>query len=95
MDWAKEINKLRNLAKVDLEKSEAERIASQLTELGDYFKKSREVPTEGISRGWQMEAMENIWREDEPRRRGIDPEILIEEAPRKRGRFIEVTGVFK
>ena len=95
MDWEKEISKLEGLAKIDLEKEEAVKISKQLSEIEDNFKMMAEVETEGVSKDWKFEEMENIWREDKPRRKGIEPKVLIDEAPKKRNRFIEVTGVFK
>jgi len=83
------------LAKIDLARREKEKVSGQIGEIVDYFKKLEKVETEGVSADWKMGEVENIWREDEPRRKGIDPQVLIDEAPRKRDRFIEVTGVFK
>lgn len=52
------------LAKLDLNKSEVDKFASQLSNVIDYFGELSKVDTEGVEATSQTTGLENVYRED-------------------------------
>ena len=90
-----EIDKIANLARIELNDEEKKMYASQLSVVFDYVKILEEVDTEGVVETWQVTGLEDVFREDiveecdeETRKK------LIEQFPERVGDLLKVRQVF-
>jgi len=75
-----DIHYVANLARIELEKDEAERLQSELDSTLAYIRKLNELDLEGIEPMSHPHPQVNVLREDEPVA-GPDPELLLDNAP--------------
>jgi len=86
-----------NLARLELDESEAEKLNQAVSQMIEYFTLMDKVDVENLSPTTHILTKENRTREDIPRQ-NKEAEIslankLIENAPEKEGRFIVVPNV--
>lgn len=89
-----DIEKLCNLARIELEKTEKEELRKELASILDFVSKLKEVPTEDIeSTGHAFEGF-NIFREDISAGEKEHSAKFIEQAPKKENNYIKVKQIF-
>jgi len=91
-----EIDKIANLARLELNEQEKKMYASQLSVVFDYVKMLEEVETEGIQETCQVTGLEDVFREDIVKE--CDEETrkkLIEQFPERVGDLLKVKKVFE
>ena len=96
MSLSKEdINKLAQLARLELGEEEKEKFRQQLGSILEYVSKLNEIDTSDVSVVRQIAGLANQFRADELR--ACTPEtrkLLLENMPKKRGDLLEVKEVF-
>ena len=92
----KDIEKLADLAKLELSKDELERFSKELSSIIDFVGQLSEVGTDEVEAGRQIMGLESIFRSDEEqnlvKEKGQD---LIKDSPKTKDSFIVVPRVIK
>lgn len=89
-----EIQKIATLAKIKLTQKEEERHAKTISTVFDYMKILNEVDTENIEPTFEVNELQNIWREDEIKKSSHTVE-LVEQFPKKYAGMMLVPQVFE
>ena len=90
----KDIQKLGELAKIELSQKEIEGFKKDIQEILDYFETLKKVDTEGVEPLVHPLELVNSFREDEAAE--IIPEeskFLVKESPDKKGDYVKVGRV--
>ncbi len=83
----KEVEHLAELAKLELSKKEFAKLRGELNEILGYFRLIDEVDTEHVPPTYHVQELVNVLREDTPTPQ--QPDILLDDAPQKKNRFIK------
>ncbi|MGC9603207.1 MAG: Asp-tRNA(Asn)/Glu-tRNA(Gln) amidotransferase subunit GatC [Minisyncoccia bacterium] len=89
----KDLEKLAELSRMELNGKEEEKLLKDLGKILDYFEKLKEVNTEGVSPMTGGTESENVLREDGGSS-NIDKNKAIEAFPENSGGFLRVPPVF-
>lgn len=87
-----EVLHIAKLAKLRLSEEEVGLFQEQLGKILEYFRKLEEVDTAGVEPLKHVIAMENVFREDEPRK-SLPPEEALQNAPKRHADYFEVPKV--
>lgn len=91
----KEIQKLADLAKIELSREEIKNYKKNIQEILDYFEKLKEVDAKGAAELVHPLELVNDFREDKAKE--IVPEeskLLVEQSPDRKGDYVRVKSVF-
>jgi len=90
----KEIKHLAKLAQLTLSKKETEKLQKDLATTLEYVKKLEELNTEGVLPTSHPIKLENVMREDEPKKRELrEVNDLIEMAPKKKEGYVKTKRI--
>ena len=89
----KEVEKIAELARLDLTEKEVAVYAEQLSAILEYVDQLQEVDTKNIEITSQTAGLSNVMREDEVKEYS-DPAELIEMSPEHQDNLIKVKAVF-
>lgn len=89
----KDLDKLAELARMDLNGKEEGKILKDLDKILDYFGELKEADTEGIVPATGGTASENVFREDSADL-NLDKNKAIEAFPENSGGYLKVPPVF-
>jgi aspartyl-tRNA(Asn)/glutamyl-tRNA(Gln) amidotransferase subunit C len=81
------VEKIAHLARLEINSSEEEQFAGQLSGILDYFEQLSELDTEKVPPTMQAIEIQNITRTDS-NRLYPDHEVLVQESPPRRGLFL-------
>ena len=88
-----EVKKIADLAKIKLTPAEEKRHAETISAVFDYMKILNEVNTEKVEPTFEVNALQNVWREDKIKKCAYSQD-LIEQFPEKYAGMMTVPGVF-
>jgi aspartyl-tRNA(Asn)/glutamyl-tRNA(Gln) amidotransferase subunit C len=88
-----EVLHIAKLAKLKLTEEEVRLFQEQLGKLLEHFQKLSKVDTESVEPLRHTLSIENVLREDEPRK-SLSPEEALKNAPKRQGGYFEVPGTF-
>jgi aspartyl-tRNA(Asn)/glutamyl-tRNA(Gln) amidotransferase subunit C len=86
----KDIEKLAELAKIELNDKEKEKLLKDLDSILDYVKQIEVVDVKDIEVEYENR---NVWREDMPGARDFSKEIITEEFPDSQDGFVKVKKI--
>ena len=87
-----EIEKIAELARLDLAPEEKKKLEKDLEAILEYVKKLESLPTAGVEPTSHVLNLENVFRPDEAKPCGIRDEVL-KHAPLAEGKFFKVPKV--
>lgn len=88
----KDVEKVAQLARLELGEEELEKLATDLTAIVGYVETLEKIDTSGVEPQTQFISAENVFREDEPRD-SLPREQALKNAPRKTNEFFLVPKV--
>jgi len=88
----KEIEKIAELARIELTDAEIKKLTGELSQILDYFDKLKELDTSGVDLGLAESENTNTTREDKPVKSSKQDKIL-KNAPAREGRYFKVKSV--
>ncbi len=83
----KDVEHLAELARLEVSRKDVATLRVQLNEILEYFKKMDEVDTNDVPPTYHVQDLVNVLRDDVPQ--PSEPEKLLENAPKKKDRFIK------
>lgn len=86
----KDVEKLAELAKIELNNDEKERLLSDMEGILGYVKQIQEVKVEEVEPEYQKR---NVWREDELAQRDFSREEIINQFPDTQDGFVKVKKI--
>ena len=89
-----DIDKIANLAKLDLSEAEREKFASQLSDIISYVEKLNQLDTKDVEPLAHVNDLMNVYREDESRP-SMDKEDVFKNSPQNDNEFFLVPKVIK
>lgn len=90
----KDVQHIARLARIEFTQDEEGKFGEELSAILDFVAKLNEVDTATVEPESGGTELINVMREDAPGARYPEPGGLIEAAPRKRDRYVEVQAVF-
>lgn len=89
-----EVEKLAELARIDITAKEVERVRKEIESILRYVSEIQKVSEKGTSA--KKDEPENVMREDDsPHVGGIYTEAVLNEAPEREGDYIKVKNILK
>ena len=88
----KTVHYVAALARIHLEEEEAETFTAQLSKILSYFESLKKMDTESIEPTSHAIPLQNVFREDAPRK-SLPQEEVLSLAPKRQGPFIKVQRV--
>lgn len=89
----KEVSHLAVLARVGVEEKETKKLQKDLEEILEYVGELQKANTKNTKPISHITGLENQEREDKEKEHLSSPEILREQAPQKKGRWVRVEKV--
>ena len=94
----KQVERIAELARINLNEEEKEKFAKELSRVLDYFKTIKKINTEDVAPTFQATGIENVLREDEEekiekRERDKMRERILKNVPEKENDYIKVKSV--
>ena len=90
-----EVQKIANLARIELAPAEIEKYRDQLSDILGYVNKLQEVDTKGVEAAYATDLM-NSWRADEVKGCGaVERGLILDNMPDKEGDELKTIGIFK
>lgn len=89
-----DVEKTAQLARLDLQEDEKERLVAQLSSILDQIAVIAEVDTSAIPPTAQVVALDNVMRPDEVRP-SLTPDAVLANAPDREGDFFKVRAVLE
>jgi aspartyl-tRNA(Asn)/glutamyl-tRNA(Gln) amidotransferase subunit C len=91
-----EVQKIAELARLELREEEIEKYRDQLSGILDYVNKLQEVDTSGAEEDWSKSPILNAWREDDVRGATADERrLILDNMPDKYNDELKTIGIFK
>lgn len=95
MITTKEVQHIANLARLGLTPKEIEKFRKELSSILDYVEQLKQVNVEGIEPTFHALKIENVFRQDEPKKPDFEKtKKLIKAFPKKEKGFLKVKKVF-
>jgi aspartyl-tRNA(Asn)/glutamyl-tRNA(Gln) amidotransferase subunit C len=88
-----EVQKIAQLARLELSEQEKDQFANQLSDVLSYFEKLKKVDTENVETTAQVTGLENVYRDDQVDQCDIQKD-LIEQAAESDDDLIKTKNVF-
>ncbi len=88
-----DIARLANLSSLSLSREETEKLQIEIETILDYIKSLDELDTEGVEPTYQVNSLQNVWREDEVDESNVGREILLSLAKATKDNQIQVPKV--
>jgi len=88
-----EVEKIANLARLELTEQETEQYAEQLSDVLTYFDKLKEIDTDSVEITSQVTGLENVYRQDELDQCDFQAD-LVDQAAEKEDGMIKTKNVF-
>ena len=89
-----DIDKIANLAKLDLSKAEREKFASQLSDIVSYIEKLNQLNTDDVTPLAHVNNLANVFREDKARP-SMEKQDVFKNSPQHDDDFFLVPKVIK
>jgi aspartyl-tRNA(Asn)/glutamyl-tRNA(Gln) amidotransferase subunit C len=90
-----EVKKIANLARIEISEEEADKYATELSDIFGFVEKLNEADTDGIEPIAHITGAKNVTREDKVVEYGDETkENIINNFPEKKDRFDKVKAVF-
>jgi len=90
----KEVQHIAKLARLSLTEKEIKKLQKELSSILDYFEKLKEVDITDVKPTSHSIEIENIFREDEPKRELLERvNKIIEMAPQKEKNYLKVKPI--
>lgn len=89
-----QVKHIAHLARLKLSSKEVEKFRRQLSEVLDYMKILKEVPTQKVMPTAQVTGLENIFREDKPQS-SLSAKEVLSSAPSKYKGFFKTKAIFE
>ena len=89
-----EVEKMAHLARIEVDESQKEKLAEQLSNILDYIDKLKDVDVEGVKLSSGAAFMNNVLREDELKP-SPGPAVTLANAPERDEDFYTVPRVVK
>ncbi len=86
----KDVENLAELAKIELEENEKEKLLRDMEGVLDYVKQVSEVKLEDGEMEYENK---NVWREDEEKEMVFDKDLILSQFPDKKGNFLKVKKI--
>jgi len=90
---SEEVQKIAQLARLELTEQEKKQFANQLSDVLNYFEKLKKVNTENVETTAQVTGLENVYRDDEVDQAEFQKD-LIKQAADSEGDLIKTKSVF-
>lgn len=91
-----QVEHIVKLARIELSEEEKGRFANDLSSILNYVDKLNQVDTSKVGPIKQITGLENIMREDEAKKNDkATREKLLEEAPKRKGDYIQVPKILE
>lgn len=90
----KDVEYLALLARVELTAEELKKFTRELDEILAYVEKLKEAKTQGVPPTSHVEALANVFREDEVQP-SLKPEQALANAPSREGNFFKVPRIIE
>ena len=90
----KDLEKLAELARLDLKESEEKKLLKNLSNILDYFEKLKEIDTDNVQPLTGATESSNIFRDDDDDM-VLDNEKAVVTFPEKNGGYLKVPPVFE
>ena len=92
-----EVERIAQLARIELTSSEKQTLKKDLSSILDYIAKLNEVKTDGVEPLYQTTGLLNSTREDKVRNEfkpgpQLD-KVLLDQAPKRKDRFVQVKSI--
>lgn len=91
----KTLEKLAELARIEISADKEEKLLKDLGEILKYFDDLKEIDVSGVEPMSGAIEIKNVFREDELVKNEVESEDLISAFPEKEGRFLKIPGVFE
>ncbi len=88
-----DVERTAQLARIDLQEGEEERLIAQLSSILDVIAEIAEVDTSAVAPTAQVIALDNVMRPDEVRP-SLSPDEVLANAPAREGDFFKIRAVF-
>ncbi len=89
-----EVQKIAHLARLEIDDSQTEKMAEQLSNILQYIDKLKDVDVDGVKLSCDAAFMNNVLREDEVKK-SPGPEVTLANAPQRDDDFYTVPRVVK
>lgn len=87
-----DVRRLANLSSLDLSDEEAGHLQADLENILEYFNQLKELDTTGVEPTYQVNGLDNVWRDDVVDV-SVDTESLVSLAPERDGTSVKVPQV--
>lgn len=92
----KEVERIAGLARLELSRSEKNKLAKELDSIFEYIKKLNEVDTANIEPTAQVTGLEDVFRKDEASKLDADEvKRLVNALPSQKDGYLKVKAVFE
>ncbi|NQV88335.1 MAG: Asp-tRNA(Asn)/Glu-tRNA(Gln) amidotransferase subunit GatC [Parcubacteria group bacterium] len=90
----KDIKKLAELSRIEMEEAEIEEFQKEIESILSYVGQIQEASAGSFSDKKEIPVLHNVFREDEkPHESGAYTEILLDEAPEREGSYLKVKKI--
>lgn len=90
-----QVRHIARLARLRFEEEELERMAEQLGRILEYFRRLQELDTAAVPPTFQTTGRENVWREEDEPREGLERDQALANAPASREGCFQVPPVIE
>ena len=88
-----DVQHLATLSSLQLSDEEVEALRTDLEHIIDYFNQLKELDTTGVEPTYQVNALDNVWRDDTVGDSGVAREALFALSPEQQDNSIKVPQV--
>lgn len=88
-----DVRHLADLSSLQLSDQEADSLRVDLENILEYFNQLKDLDTTGVEPTYQVNALENVWRDDVIQDSGVDRATLLALAPESTANSIKVPQV--
>lgn len=91
----KDLERLAELARLELAPAENAKLLADLEEVINYFKELQGVATENVEPMTGGTTLQNVWREDDAAEKGLNKDGAVAQFPEQNKGFLQIPPVFE